>query len=467
MVSSAITGAGSVAVQDTKTGAVSKTKDSGADFSAVLTKSVTSNISDNNKNASAKMNTTVNTKKDSDVKTADKSTSADKTASGSTNDVKKTDTAKDTAKDTVKDNTKQTVSDKADAAGKEVYDEIKEDFGLTDEQLTEAMETLGLTMADLLSQNNITQLVVEVTGIQNAMDIVTDESLSDSLKAVLSVLDNQLNNLAAEADIPVDAVKEILSGDAVTDNAVTFTTAVKNQDTLKTDDKPVEREAVSEVSDSKDTNMNDVIAKKLTVNTQDNDNQTEDKGSGKELFNSKADNATSNVNTVTGNVVNDITNTFETVFEDADTRVSAADVVDQVVESIKLNATSELKSMEIQLNPQNLGKVNLLVSVREGVITAQITAENEQVRKALESQVSILKENIESQGIKVDAVEVSVQTNAFDANQQQFAEQRQAEQNGKAARRIRFDGLGFGDEDEEDDDTVINYNENSSVEFTA
>ena len=46
--------------------------------------------------------------------------------------------------------------------------------------------------------------------------------------------------------------------------------------------------------------------------------------------------------------------------------VKPADIVRQVVDSIKLNVTSQLKSMEIALNPENLGKVNLLVSVREG-----------------------------------------------------------------------------------------------------
>lgn len=37
--------------------------------------------------------------------------------------------------------------------------------------------------------------------------------------------------------------------------------------------------------------------------------------------------------------------------------------------------------MEIQLTPETLGKVNVLVSVREGVVTAQLNVQNEQVKK--------------------------------------------------------------------------------------
>ena len=43
--------------------------------------------------------------------------------------------------------------------------------------------------------------------------------------------------------------------------------------------------------------------------------------------------------------------------------------------------------MEIQLNPENLGKINLTVVAKDGMITAQLTAQNEAVKNAIENQI--------------------------------------------------------------------------------
>lgn len=462
MVSSAITGTAGIPEQDTDI-KTAKSKNSGTDFSAVLSKSVAGNMSGSNKNNSSAMNITTAKKSDavSKMNTKDASTDNIKSDNSSkTKDVK--------ADNTSKTDNKDVVSDKVDDAGSRIYDEIKKDFDVTDEQLKEAMEILGLTMADLLIPANITQLVVEVTGSQDAIAIVTDDNLSANLMHVLGALDNELAALSSELDMPVEAVKEFIenadSGAAVAATEDEIVTLAKNTDDVS---QGTSDTAAVDNADAEDVSMSDVIARKLVADNDDSQGKagTDDGRSsntyGRGNDSIKGENAAVPAGS---NIVNDIQNSFEAAFDNADYRVNAADVVDQIVESIKLNSTSELKSMEIQLNPQNLGKVNLLVSVREGVVTAQISAENEQVRKALESQVVTLKENIESQGIKIDAVEITVQTNAFDSNQQ-FDGQKQ-EQAKKTSRKIRLDGFDYSD-DEEEKEPVVNYNENSSVEYTA
>ena len=64
--------------------------------------------------------------------------------------------------------------------------------------------------------------------------------------------------------------------------------------------------------------------------------------------------------------------------------VNETDILDQIINQIKFTSDDAVKSMEIQLTPETLGKVNVLVSVREGVVTAQLNVQNEQVKKALE-----------------------------------------------------------------------------------
>jgi flagellar hook-length control protein FliK len=465
MVSSAISGTGSVSAKDSQVSQTTKSKESGLDFSKVLSKSVTGNLSESNKNTSAKMSTNVAATQSTD--TSAKDTSTGKTVQkDNTSNVKDAKNTKQTDNTKQSADTKQTVADKANDAGKEVAEQIKEKFDVTDEQLTQAMEALGLTFADLLAPSNITQLVVQVTDSQNVMDIVTDESLSNALMDVVDFANAQLSSIAEEVNLPAEAVNDIIRN--VENGAAA--PAVQEADVRSSEPKAVEalpEETVSaQTADKSDVSMSDVIASKLTVNNEESGSQKDSKNEGNALTeNSKADGE--NITAQTGNVVSNIQEAFETAFESAAYEVDAVDVVDQVVESIKLNNTTELKSMEIQLNPQNLGKVNLMVSVREGVITAQITAENEQVRKALESQITTLKENIQNQGIKVDAVEVTVQSHSFEANQQFAGGQQAAEQGRRSSRRINLGGFGLDDEETDEDDTVINYNENSSVEFTA
>lgn len=109
------------------------------------------------------------------------------------------------------------------------------------------------------------------------------------------------------------------------------------------------------------------------------------------------------------------------------------EIVTQVVEQIKVRVNADTTSMEIQLNPENLGKVNLTVVAKEGHVTAQLITENEIARQALEGQIQQLRETLGEQGLKVDEVEVAVsnfdfshsnQANAEEQRQQQTQEQR-------------------------------------------
>jgi flagellar hook-length control protein FliK len=72
--------------------------------------------------------------------------------------------------------------------------------------------------------------------------------------------------------------------------------------------------------------------------------------------------------------------------------------------------------MEIQLTPENLGKINLSVASKDGIITATITTQNEAVKAIVESQLIQLKEALNNQGLKVNDVEVTIAGQAFDRN---------------------------------------------------
>jgi len=103
---------------------------------------------------------------------------------------------------------------------------------------------------------------------------------------------------------------------------------------------------------------------------------------------------------------------METTYSQATTE----SIMNQIEDVIKVIQKENLTEMELQLHPASLGTVKVALAAREGVITATFTAENEAVRAALETQMVTLKQSFEEQGIKVEAVEVTVASHAFERN---------------------------------------------------
>lgn len=124
-------------------------------------------------------------------------------------------------------------------------------------------------------------------------------------------------------------------------------------------------------------------------------------------------------------------------------------VVKQIVEQIKVQIRPDSTSMELQLNPENLGKVNLHISSKEGAVTAQLFVQNETVKTMIEGQLSVLREAMAQQGVKVEAVEVAVETGSFERNLEQHSEQRkqESEQQAKSYQRKQINLLAGVDEE--------------------
>lgn len=92
----------------------------------------------------------------------------------------------------------------------------------------------------------------------------------------------------------------------------------------------------------------------------------------------------------------------------------ATRIFNQVMEGIKVISGEDMSSMEMQLQPENLGKLNIQVVSKNGIITAQIITQNEAVKQAIESQMFLLKENMNNQDITIEDVEVTVSSHAFE-----------------------------------------------------
>lgn len=426
MVSAAVSGFGSgnVIKMDGTSNSVKESK-SANDFMKMMATSISGNARKQNEttdvtsmadsSSKVKMNDEVNAKEDLNADTSD--------------NVKKTENTSECS-ERVEDKPKENVKDKISDAVNKIKDKIKEELGITDEELADAMAALSMTVADLLSVEKVTELVTKLEGASSSLDLITDGSFYATFNNIIATVNEQSKLIAGMTGVEASDVCEMakeagfdvsLSG---FEKNVTFTNA---KETEKTADEPV-------MMDSKDITAADVIAAKTVVTKADESgdfNQSNNSGlESKSEAESKLD-----VTQFGNNLAAGITDAFDSVSVDTGITVNGTDILRQVIEQVRVTATQQLQSIEVILNPENLGTVHVTVSAKEGAVTAQLTATNEQVKAALENQVIQLKEQFNNQGIKVDAVEVTVQSHSFEANDN--LNDNSANQNSQGRKNVR------------------------------
>ncbi len=87
---------------------------------------------------------------------------------------------------------------------------------------------------------------------------------------------------------------------------------------------------------------------------------------------------------------------------------TARAVTSQVVTRLQTMSGDERHEMELQLKPENLGKIQLRVVEERGQILAKFTAESEKVRAILESNMQLLRDALEKNGMTIAELSVSV-----------------------------------------------------------
>lgn len=453
MVSSAVMGAG--AVRNTSSGTASKssnTKSKSSDFKSVMAASISKNTSNAGTGSSdSKLGIADAVKTAKDQNTTDtKNTKAD------TDVVDKKQNAADTGKADKTDKSKQDnkSDEKVNDVVQNVKDTIKEELDVSDEDIAKAMEVLGITDNDLLSVVKVTELVSALTGA-DSITLITDDDMSGKLTSVLDAVNTAQEDVADMLNTDVDDAVLVVRTDAVVKKD-TDETAVKNTDSSITDNQSVpETESLS-----------DVLAAKVTAQGSSKHEESTGEHTGEQNHN------TQSYGGVADSIIQSMKDSFADIVTEDTSRVSEADIVNQVIDQIKLSSGRELTSIEVMLNPERLGSVHVTVTAKNGILSAQIAAQNEQVKTALENQVTALKENFQNQGIKVEAVEITVMTHQFEAGQnfgQNESERKQSEQ------RINKK-LNLSDYMDDEDETVSAQdirrkdsiqNGNSSVEYMA
>ena len=392
----------------------------------------------------------------------------------------------------------------------QIVDKIKSEFEVTDEEIEEAMEVLGLTIADLTKPAELRNLLMELTGTSDSIELLTNVELYDSVKEVTDFASNLFTEVAKdfslsteqltemintesfeealnevnvsvktnEAEAEVEAEAEIVSEvtvDKTTDAALAF----ENSDKANANEtKPVESNNSNESEEvpiDTEKKAPEKIEKpeSFTQSSLMNDEAMNERSENRKSFNFDSSknqeftfNQTQAVTNQTVNTVGDIVETVTSYTTGADTD----NIMRQVTDYVKVHISEDVTKMEIELHPASLGTVNMQINSQNGQITAHLTVQNELVKSVLETQMIKLQETFDEQGTKVSAIEVTVAEYSLNSqSDNNYSEERNGRNYGSKKKGINLNEIGSLDELDEEEQLEAKVMEmnGSSVNYTA
>ena len=424
----------------------------------------------------------------------------------------------DTAKEPSVEEKLEEAGEVLEEAGQEVIDTLCEEYGVDEETIQNLLDDMGLSALDLLNPQNLVSFIVQLTGVASGEELLLDESflsvmdavnhLAEDLMNELNVDRNGLQALIAEMDFVTadeDGFEQIVESamDTIIPDATEETNATT--DKLPTTEKnslvetvPVtedgtkaenvatevqETDSTEEVAEIVEKQPEEKKESELEVKVEKQDASTEIKDSWNEFRDSmsgqqRGENFNANETIVQTQSTANVSQIFDGLTTPQFSSYLSADTVqimEQIVQQMRVTISNEVTTMEMQMNPENLGKVYVNISSEEGVVNAQFHATNEVVKEALEAQISTLRESLNQAGVKVDAIEVTIASHEFERNLEQNhqnpEEQMHAqEENTKKRRNLNLDSLdeltGMMTEEEALVAQIMKDNGNS-VDFTA
>lgn len=319
---------------------------------------------------------------------------------------------------------------------------LKEALGLTDEELAQLLAANGFVPADMLIPQKLAVIVADVVAEGDMLKLLTDGEASRLFSEVSMQLNGILTESAAELDVTAD---ELIG--ALTEKENGKGAAENGEAALSDFGTAVPEEPLSDGGQSRTGRADQTAENKPDMAQRQDAAVPEQKvvfeadkepGAGQNSEGGNENLSGQFVETLISNV--DKQFAAQEVFEGY--RTNAEDIVRQLVDAIKVSVTENTTSMELQLTPENLGKVNLLVAAKGDVITAQLTAQNETVKTVIENQLVTLKESFQAQGLKIEAVEVTIASHGFEAgrNFEGSGEQEMQEKH-RRVRNINLDEL--------------------------
>lgn len=361
-----------------------------------------------------------------------------------------------------------------------VTEVVAEELHISKEELEAAMEELGLTYLDLLDNSNLANLVAKLTDSESVNQLLCSEVFTNVMQQVNELGKELLNEIQMTPE-------ELLEVQSLLEQTVLEDANEQLQMTEITDEiNPVQNSEAEVVSDTEDGIKVEVEVVQIEDEADgqsdtSEENLSDDKKQGMSDMQGKMLEQT-HVLHGSETIVTDVTgvttfaeelNGFETV-QTLPPHVTVSDIMEQFAEQVRVQISADTTKMQMQLNPEHLGKLYVEIIENEGAITAKIETQNLAVKEALEMQMADLKVNLSQAGVKVDSVEVTIASHEFERNLEQDANSKKQQEDAEAKstrhRNINLNGLDELSGLMTEEETLVAKmmaEQGNSVDFTA
>lgn len=347
-------------------------------------------------------------------------------------------------------------------------------FGLSEGELQNIMDQLSIEPQDLLLQTegdslmpvnsaSIQKLVLGIHGIDDTAAFLTSDNLNQELVAVteqitellaeqFDVSESKLGEL--EPSVLSDFAGQLEKFTEKTDMKEPSTIPLENREMSESDVQPVQTtdEPMTVVFETQESagDKGQTLTDHRQAPQSTQAVSSESQAAAVEVFKENLAEAFEEVRGAEGTTTEKVMN----------------QIVEQVVRHVRIRVMPETTSMQLQLNPASLGRVNLTVAATAGTATATLVVENQMAKEALESQMIHLKETFAEQGLKVDAVEVTVSEFGLKKENEQ---QEETAGDRRRNRRSRSEDNGHNEEDGVTDNVTApeRRSVDSTVDYTA
>ena len=336
------------------------------------------------------------------------------------------------------------------AAG-QVISQIAQTFEISEDAVMQVMSEMGMEPLDVLKPDMLSNLMLEIGGAADSMELLTNEALYGGFKEVMTVLDDTLAETAQKLNVSPEELQQVIR-------------QMPEADLLNAQ-MPESNEAegvlpIEVTVEEADSDMQTVVKQDVQTNISENAQpETSDITAGSADQNASRDSRRDS----TGNDGNgenqmlaqlrenrlqpQVNQTVQTTAASFVTDMETQDIMRQIMDYMRVQIKPEVTNVEMQLHPASLGTLQVQVASEGGVLTAKFVTQSETVKAALESQMIQLQESFSQQGVRVEAIEVTVQTHQFESNLEQGRGRNQEPQERRGrVRRLILDGQLTTDE---------------------
>lgn len=308
---------------------------------------------------------------------------------------------------------------------------LMEQFGLSPEEFAKQLESFGMSVEELFTADGLKGFFLQMNQAE-VSDLIVDENLNQELKDFLGGFQELLDEFDAMDLTDTVDLEALITGPEAEEGFREFPEAAQLVQKLKEEpqvllqqspikqSQPVMPEGTEAAENPVKEPQATVVENKQTGNGQQEESfhQQADTKNPSEMTAERPKGEQANPQTqkaFANPILQAIENAVDNIAEVPEAQpVRGAEVINQIVEQVKVQMNQTVTSMEMQLYPEHLGRIQIHVVSKDGVMTARIVAETEAAKQAVENGLTNLKESMQEQNLKVDAIEVMVSTTGFE-----------------------------------------------------